>query len=263
MPNPGWLVFVPLCVLLVGVPAGRAPAADPEQRAPLNNIQAVDYALLPAGGFLIKVVFTQELKSPPPVLVTHHPVYRMAFDFPDTVSAAGKQPVEVGQRGLRSFQLAQAGNRTRLVLNLDRPFIFETTLKGKELLITLRRRDSVDARDVTRWFSEAALDAPRHGLREVAFQRGESGEGRILVELSDPATQVEIRQQGKTLIVDFFDTALPPRMEQRLDVQDFGTPIRAVETYRLGNGARMKIELEGAGEYSAFQVSRQLVVSLR
>ena len=72
-------------------------------------------------------------------MVNHHPIKRIAFDFPDTVSAAGRQAIEVGQRGLRSIQVVQGGTRTRLVLKLERPFVVATSLEGKELLITLRR----------------------------------------------------------------------------------------------------------------------------
>ena len=147
MLNPGWPVLVLLWLLLAAAPTGAACAAEPQPRAATNSLQAVDYALLPAEGALIRVVFTQPLQAPPGLVVNHHPINRIAFDFPDTVSAAGKQPIEVGQRGLRSIQVVQGGTRTRLILNLDRPFVFETSLEGKELLITLRRPHSGAVRD--------------------------------------------------------------------------------------------------------------------
>lgn len=259
MPNLSWPVLVLLCLLLVGVPTGDASAAEP--RAATNSLQAIDYALLPAGGALIKVVFTQALQAPPGVVVNHHPINRIAFDFPDTVSAAGKQPTEVGQRGLRSIQVVQSGRRTRLVLNLDRPFVFETTLEGKELLITLRRPHSGAARDAMRWSHDPAPDVPWHELREVGFQHGETGEGRIFVEVSDATVPIEVRRQGNTLIVDFLHARVPPRLVRWLDVQDFGTPIRAIETYPVGGHARMMVELSGAGEIAVYQVNRQLILT--
>jgi len=261
MPNLSWPVLVLLSLLLVGGPTSDASAAEPQARAAPNNLQAIDYALLPAGGALIKVVFTQVLQASPGVVVNHHPINRIAFDFPDTVSAAGKQPIEVGQRGLRSIQVVQSGRRTRLVLNLDRPFVFETTLEGKELLITLRRPHSGAARDAMRWSDEAVPDVPRHGLREVGFQRGETGEGMIFVEVSDATVPIEVRRQGNTLVVDFLHAQLPRRLVRRLDVQDFGTSIRAIETYPLGGHARMMVELADAGEITVYQVNRQLILA--
>ena len=158
--------------------------------------------------------------------------------------------------------MVQGGTRTRLVLNLDRPFVFETSLEGKELLITLRRPRSGAVRDATRWSDDAVPDVPRHGLREVGFQRGATGEGRIFVEVSDATVPIEVRRQGNTLIVDFLDAQLPPQLARRLDVQDFGTPIRTIETYAVGGHARMTVELAGAGEIAVYQVNRQIILSL-
>jgi len=260
MRNPGWPFLVLLC-LIAGVPQGDASAAEGQPPAGPNNLQAVDYAALPAGGALVKVVFTQPLKVQPGLLVSHHPGNSISFDFPNTVSEAGRQPIEVAQRGLRSIQVVQSGTRTRLVLNLDRPLIFETTLHGSELLITLRRPISGAARDAPRWPDGASPDVPRHGLREVEFQRGDSGEGRIVVEVSDAAVAVEVRRQGNTLIVDFLDARVAPQLVRRLDLQDFGTPILKIDTYPLGSHARLQVELAGAGEMSVYQFNRRLVLA--
>ena len=265
MLNRGWPLLVLFWVSLVGGAVREAVSAEPQRSAApaSNSVQALDYAILPGGRIIIKLVFKTELKERPPVLVNYHPATSIVLDFADTGSALGKDPVEVNQRGLRSLQVIQAGTRTRLVVSLVRPLVHEIALQGKELLITLRRPEGVTTGDVSRRFADTALGAPKHALREVAFQRGETGEGRIIVELADAATPIEVRQQGKALIVDFLDSTLPLQLERRLDVLDFGTPIRAIETYRLGNHVRMKIELEGAGEYSAYQVSRRFIVSPR
>lgn len=247
--------------LLLALPAGEAPAAEASPRTVPNVIQSVDYASLPGGGFLIKVVLKEALKAPPPFLAQYYPGNRLSFDFPGTVTAAGREPIEVRQRGLLSLQLVQAGGRTRLVVNLDRPFAFETTLRDKELLIWLQRPRSIGARDVMKWSGNAVADAPRHGLREVGFQRGEAGAGRILVEVSDATAPVEVRRQGNSLILDFLDAQTPPHLVRRLDVQDFGTPIRAVETYRVGSGTRVKVEVAAADEVTVYQVNRQVVLA--
>lgn len=261
MVNPVSAVLGLIWALSVGLAAGETLAAESQQRAAPNTLQAVDYALLPAGGILVKVVFRDELKAPPAILVNHHPVFRIALDFADTVSAAGKQPFDVGQGGLRSFQVAQSGTRTRLVLNLDRPFTHETVVKGNELLITLQRRQPSAARDVTGWSQPAVPDAPQGTLREVAFQPGAAGAGRILIEVSHATVPVEVRRQGNTLVVDFLHAQVPPQLVRRLDVQDFGTPIRAIETYPLGGHTRMTVELSGAEDIAVYQVNRQFILS--
>lgn len=260
MLNPGW-PFLVLLGLIAGVPQGGASAAEGPLPAGPNNLQAVDYASLPGGGALVKVVFTQPLKVRPGILVKHHPGNSISFDFPDTVSAAGKQPIEVSQRGLRSIQVVQSGTRTRLVLSLDRPLLFETTLENKELLITLRRPYPGAARDAPRWTDGASPDVPRQALREVEFQRGDSGEGRIVVEVSDAAVAVEVRREGNTLTVDFLHSRVAPQLMRRLDLQDFGTPILKIDTYPLGSDARVRVELAGAAEMSVYQFNRRLVLA--
>jgi type IV pilus assembly protein PilQ len=136
MPFASWLV---LFCLIAGVPPGAASAAEAQPQDAPNELQAIDYALLPAGAALVRLTFARQAEVPPNVLVNHYPIYRITFDFSDTVSATGKRLIEVSPRGLRSIQLVQAGKRTRVILNLDRPFIFDTVLRGTVLVITLRR----------------------------------------------------------------------------------------------------------------------------
>lgn len=260
MRNLVWPVLALSWIFLVGGPTREAVSAESQQAAP-NSVQALDYAILPGGKILIKLVFKHELTAPPTVFASYHPTARIVLDFADTASETGKDLLEVGQRGLRSLQVVQAGTRTRLVINLARPVGYETAVKGKELLITLQRPEAVVPGHGARWFPDATSDAPRHSVREVDFQRGETGQGRIIVAISDAVTPIAVRRQGKTLVVDFLDSALSPQFERRLDVRDFGTAVHAIETYRLGHHVRMKIELAGPADYSAYQVSRRLIVS--
>lgn len=256
-----WLIPV-LVGLSLSIGARQVAQAQPQQSV-LNSVQSLDYAVLPGGKTLVRLTFKNDIKEPPSILASHHPTAHITLDFAGTASMVTKDPLEINQRGLRSLQVIQTGTRTRLVISLVSPHVYETVSKGKELLITLQRPASAASSAGGGQFAAAAPDGPRHGVREVIFQRGDTGEGRIIVELSGTAVPIDVRQQGKTLIVDFLDATLPTQMERRLDVQDFGTAIRAIETHRLGSNVRMKIELEGAGEYSAYQLSRQFIVAPR
>lgn len=273
MPNSGWPVLVLFWLSLAGgaVPsaavAGSPPSAESAapgtQPAAPNSVQALDYSILPGGRILIRLVFKQGLREPPAVFASHHPVARIVLDFANTVSELGKRPVEIGQRGLRNLQVVQAGTRTRLIINLARPLVHETAFKGRELLITLQRREVLGPGDARKRFSEDAPAVSGHRVGELRFERGPTGEGRIIVDLSDAAVPIEVRQQGATLIVDFADSALAPELERRLDVRDFGTAVQVIEVRRLGNHVRMMIELAATAPYSVYQVSRHLVVSSR
>jgi type IV pilus assembly protein PilQ len=255
MPFASWVV---LFGLIAGAPLVAASAARAQSQDAPNELQAVDYALLPAGAALVRLTFARPAEAPPNVLVNHYPIYRITFDFPDTVSALGKRLIEVSPRGLRTIQLVQSGTRTRVVLNLDRPFIFDTVLRGTVLLITLRRPNWGVARPEGEWQDGLAAGPFPHALREVGFERGEAGEGRIFVEVSDAAVPVEIHRQANNVVVEFLHTLVPRSLVRRLDAQDFGTPISRIDTYPVAGNARIAVEVTGAADVSVFQFNRRL-----
>jgi len=112
-------------------------------------------------------------------------------------------------------------------------------------------------------FAETRPGDVQHALRDVDFRRGKNGEGRIVVDLSDAATGIDIRQQGRTLIVDFAKTSLPRNLARRLDVQDFGTPVISVDTFSQGPNTRMVIEPKGLWEHSAYQADNKFILEVK
>jgi type IV pilus assembly protein PilQ len=115
---------------------------------------------------------------------------------------------------------------------------------------------------VTRFTEETSI-GKRHALQDVAFRRGKDGEARIVVDLSDAGTGIDIRQQGKSLVVDFIKTSVPENLRRKLDVTDFGTPVTSVETKPLGENVRMTITPHGLWEHNAYQSENQFVVEVK
>ena len=165
---------------------------------------------------------------------------------------------------MRSFNLIQAGNRTRVVFNLNKPQTFETKVEGNAVIVTLTDQDvpQAGAERVQR-FAEAKAGEAQHSLRDVDFRRGRNGEGRIVVDLSDSTAGIDIRQQGKTLIVDFLKTTMPRNLERRIDVGDFGTPVVTVDTFQQGSNARMVIEPKGLWEHAAYQTDNRFILEIK
>jgi type IV pilus assembly protein PilQ len=190
---------------------------------------------------------------------------RIALDFLDTTNGLGATQRMVEDVALRSVNIIQAGNRTRVVFNLNRPQTFETQVEGNAVQVTLiDQSDQLDAKQQTvQRFAEARAGDTQHVLRDVDFRRGTNGEGRIVIDLSDPATGIDIRQQGKVLIVDFLKTQLPKNLERRLDVQDFGTPIVTVDTFTQGPNTRMIVEPKGLWEHSAYQTDNRFILEVK
>ncbi len=251
----GWLgVLAAFCGLAL---AGNALA----QAA--NSIEQVTVTRGASGRTIVKFTLKDAPANPPAGFAIANPP-RIALDFPDTGSALSSNQRAVDSPTLRSMNFVQAGNRTRVVFNLNSPQTFDTRVEGKDVFVTLADSGAVaaDQTQVQR-FAEAKPNDTAHALRDVDFRRGSNGEGRIVVDLSDASAGIDIRQQGKTLVVDFLRTTLPRSLERRLDVADFNTPIVSVDTFPQGSNTRMVIEPKGLWEHSAYQTDNRFIIEVK
>ncbi len=233
------------------------------QSIPANAIEAVNVARQ-GSDVAVRVDLKEALAAPPAAFSVANPA-KVAIDFNSTANALGKTTQVFNEGDLRSMNVVQVGDRTRLVLNLDRNMNYATRLEGKSLYVTLspiaRLTDAVVQRSTR--FAEESLVGAKHALRDVMFRRGKEGEGRIIVDLSDSGTGIDIRQQGSALIVDFMKTSVPDHLRRKLDVTDFATPVTAVETRAIGDNVRMTITPQGLWEHNAYQSDNQFVVEVK
>ncbi|HET7363334.1 MAG TPA: type IV pilus secretin PilQ [Burkholderiales bacterium] len=230
--------------------------------AQANSIEAFDVTQQ-GGKTLVRITTKEPLASVPPNFAVTNPA-RLAFDFPNTVNALGRSSQDIGQADLRSMNVVQGTDRTRVVLNLRRPVSHEATVDGRNLLITLSEPPvaaTAPGGQVAR-FADGRADT-KHAIRDIDFRRGRGGEGRIVVDLSDTTTGIDIRQQGQNIIVDFLQTQLPENLRRRLDVVDFGTPVNNVATFQQGQNVRMVIEPKGQWEHTAYQSDTQFVLEVK
>ena len=232
------------------------------QTAGPNAIEAIVAA--PQGdNVAVRIDLKEPLATPPAGFSVANPA-KIAFDFPSTANALGKNSVTFKEGDLQSANVVQVGGRTRVVLNLTRNMNYTTRLDGKSLYVLLAPIPAIGslAERVTRFTEETSV-GKRHALQDVAFRRGKDGEARIVVDLTDAGTGIDIRQQGKSLIVDFIKTSVPENLRRKLDVTDFGTPVTSVETKALGDNVRMTISPHGLWEHNAYQSDNQFVVEVK
>ncbi|UXY16110.1 type IV pilus secretin PilQ [Chitiniphilus purpureus] len=211
---------------------------------------------------VVKVQFDGPVPQPTSFAVSTPP--RVAFDFPGTANKAGKSSVQVNSATLRLLNLAEGTGRTRLVLNLNKQAAYETNVEGNAFLVTIDGSTSaVAAKTETTHFAQPTVNTAQESLTEVDFRRGVSGEGKVVIDLSSPNVGIDIRQQGSTLVVDFLKAELPERLQRRMDVADFGTPVQKLDTYRQGSNVRMVIQPIGNWEYSAYQTENRFIIEVR
>ena len=219
------------------------------------------------------VMLTIQMKSPvggiPASFSVANPA-RIAIDLPQATNNLGKTLVDINQGDLRSVNVVQAQGRARIVLNLRRAVTHAITVDGNNIQIALGSTGETTSFRAPEGAATAAAAAPvaataeaGRSLRGIDFRRGPDGEGRVVVDLSDPNTSVDIRQQGNQVIVDFLNTALPESLRRRLDVTDFGTPVAQVNAFQQGAGTRLVIEPRGLWEQNAYQSDTRFVVEVK
>jgi type IV pilus assembly protein PilQ len=252
-----------LVVMVLSLGAISVQAQGTANTDALNSIQSISASNEPGG----KVMITVGMKSAPsalPATFTINTPPRIAFDFPNTENGLGKSTQEFGEANLRSANIVQAGNRTRLVVNLTEMLSFESRVDGNNLLITLQRKEVTSGAAAPALFAEARPGKQqKHSLRDVDFRRGKNGEGRVQIDLSDAEVGIDIKQQGRMLLVDFLHTTLPRNLQRKLDVTDFGTPVQLVDAFSQGDSARLAIEPKGMWEYSAYQTDNKFIIEIK
>ena len=236
-----------------------------------NAVESINFSQVQGGKIIVKVGMKEPLASPPQGFAVTNPP-RIAVDLPDTVNGTGSTQIEAGEGDLKSVSIVQTASRTRLVMNLARNLTYTQAIDGNQLVVTI---DGSQAQTSTASVPTSPSSAPtlfaepaagagvRYNLRDVDFRRGQSSEGRVVVDLSSANIGIDIRQQGRQVVVDFLSTNVPRNLVRRLDVGDFGTPVRYVDTFEQGGNARMVIEPRGIWEYSAYQTDTQFILEVK
>ena len=219
------------------------------------------------GAEVVRIHLSEPLQALPAGFAIQSPA-RIALDFPNTANAIGRSLVDFNQGNLKSVNVVQAGERSRVVLNLKQATTYRAEIQGNTLVVSLAPVAAASATTApsaappTPVFAESAT-SDMLPLKDVDFRRGSDGSGRIVVGLASNQMGVDIREQGKNLVVEFLRASLSEGLRRRLDVSDFGTPVQRITTTEQGDRVRMVIEPLGDWEHSAYQSDSQFVVEVR
>lgn len=236
-----------------------ASAKDP---AATNSIQALEVSSN-AGKITVKMSLAKPVTMDPVSFALSNPP-RIALDFADTSNALGKSIQEVGQGGLRSIRLGQSGTRTRVVFNMMVTPSYVTRVKGNTVEVVMDAGTAAASTgEEAGKVSFAKGERAPHSIRDVHFQRGRDGEAKVIVDLSDSKTGIDLRRQGNKILVDFLDTQLPPALERRYDVTDFGTMVDGFVVESVGDTTRLTIAPKGRWEQSAYQADNRFIIEVK
>jgi type IV pilus assembly protein PilQ len=244
------------CVfLLLSLGTGLALAQE-------NAIESIS-ANQQGANVIVKVNMKNPLAKPPLGFSITSPA-RIALDFASTTNATGKTAIDINLGDVRNVNVVQAGERSRLVFNLNRPLNYATVVEGNAVIVTINGSGGIATAVNSSGVPVAATPvAGKQMLRDIDFRRGVNGEGRVIVDLPNSQIGVDVRQQGQSIVVDFLKTGLPEVLRRRMDVTDFGTPVSIISTVQQGENVRMTIEPKGLWEHSAYQSDTQLVIEVK
>lgn len=251
--------FLPLG--LAAVLAGFAPSLL------AANIQSLDVASLPGDKIELKLGLDEPVAAPRGYTI-EQPA-RIALDLPGVSSKLGIKNRELGAGNARSLTVVEAKDRTRLIVNLTTLTPYSTRVEGNNLYVVIGAGQApvaASAAPVAQPVVSApvkAVTSAAKEIRNIDFQRGEQGEGNLVIDLSDSSITPNIEEQGGKIRVTFAKTQLPEAMRARLDVKDFATPVNFVNASVSGDNVSIVIEPTGFYDYLAFQADNRLTISVK
>jgi len=257
---------LPLIALLGLLLAGTAYSAT-DSSEPTNALTGVEFSSLPGNRLQIQLQLRKPMATPRSFAI-REPA-RIVYDLPDTKNATGKRTIPIGSGLAESISIAETPTRTRVVLNLTEIPKHFARSEGNSVVVTLGQDVSDTQAAASEPFSEPTAEAQagpvtERGLQDIDFRRGREGEGRVVIQLSDPDVPINIERVGGDVVVDLINTIVPEERQRRLDVLDFATPVQYVDILQRGNNGRIRIRPRTEDyEQLAYQSDNTVTVELK
>ncbi len=247
--------FARFAALLALAACGLMPQAQAQSR----DLKAVDFVAL--DGDRVQLTLTLSAPAPQPAVFAIDKPARLSVDLPDTHLALTERYRKVSVGQVRSIAAVEAQGRTRVVVELVQPTAYNVSVDGNRIVVELAGNPTSSLAHS----SAPSPQAPGAVINKIDFRRGEKGEGRVLVSLSDPRAAVDVHEEGGKIVARFKNTALPERLGKRLDVLDFATPVKYIDAQRDGVDTRVVVTPSAGGEYEqvAYQAGDQFVLELQ
>ena len=229
-----------------------------------RRLEAIEVQPLP--GQRLELRLRHNEAAPEPMSFTIDDPARIAIDLPDTVIALPSRRQDVNLGPLTTILAAEANGRTRIVLNMSTLVPYATRVEGNSVVVEIGgegAQPTFSAQPAPgRPAAVAAATGPR-SINNIDFRRGADGAGQVIVELNDPRTTVDVREEGGRVVLDFDNTELPAELLRRLDVTDFATPVATVDALRAAGTARIVVTPSGNYEQVAYQADNVFTLELK
>ncbi len=224
------------------------------------NLQSLDVASLPGDKVELKLSFDEPVTAPRGYTI-EQPA-RIALDLPGVKNKLGTKNRELGSGNARSLSIIEANDRTRMIINLSNLSPYSTRAEGNNVYVVVGEGVSASAPIANTPIVKPYV-AQQRGIRDIDFQRGEQGEGNVVIELNDPNNSPDIQEQGGKIRLTFAKSQLPEALRVRLDVKDFATPVQFVNASESNGKVTIVVEPTGFYDYLAYQTDNKLTLSVK
>lgn len=246
-----------LCLLLGAGAPGQAHAAA--------NLEQVSYTTLPGNRVQLQFRFSTPVAEPSSFTIDNPA--RIALDFPGVASRLASRTVNVETGNVRQVTAVEAGGRTRVVIGLVRTSAFQTRVEGDSVYLVVQAAEGATANSRQGMAGLAAAPTAAAAvlaeIGDVDFRRGENGEGRMILALPNPNVAVDMQRAGDRITLTLPGVSVPNELERRLDVADFATPVRTIDSYNHGRDARIVIQAGGKFDHIAYQTDNRFIVEVK
>lgn len=233
-----------------------------------NSIESVQYSSLTGNRIQISLELSNEAVTP--LSFTIDNPARIAFDFENTASKLPKRSQPIGIGIAQSITTISTKTKTRVILNLTEVVPYQVTTQGKNVLITLDSESTGTGFEANTASAAAAAPGtarfsnnPR-GIENIDFRRGEAGEGRVVVKLTDANIPMDISEEFGKVVIKFLGIKIPDELRQTLDVLDFATPVKSVSSFEEDDNVRVEIEpVSSDFEHVAYQANNIFTIELK
>ena len=231
------------------------------------TMQSIEFSSLPGDKTEIRMKF--DGTPPDPKGYTIESPARIALDLMDTKSALTSKYHSLGIGNAREVTVIEAKDRTRVIVNLTQLVPYETKIEGDTLVMYVGSGGGVQGVPTPQQYGGADVAKTDGGqaardsrVTDVDFRRGENGEGRIIVTLTDPKAPVDVSSEGGQIKIQIRNTQLPENLRRRLDVTDFATPVQVVDAVQQGPNIAISVAAKGNYDYLAYQADQTLTVNV-
>ena len=227
-----------------------------------NVLQDVRYASAPGGKVDITLQFAEPVGDVQAFTTDSPP--RIAIDLPGISNGLSARRIAIGAGATSAVSAAEAGGRTRVVVDLFRPAGYTTRSNGNLLILTVdagskgggASASMASGNDPTKRLANTV------SVSNIDFRRGENGAGRIILKFDGDNANADMRNEGNKIVVDVSNAQLPERLRRKMDVSDFATPVASLEPNSNAGGTRLVINTAGNSDSMAYQTGNEYVIEI-